>query len=82
MPALELLFEEEHHTGYPVVKDGHLVGVVTLEDVRNLPDDARDRGREKIVKEIKELRFGSYSHATKYALKHLRDELENEKRKT
>ncbi|MGB9023057.1 MAG: chloride channel protein, partial [Candidatus Bathyarchaeia archaeon] len=45
VPVLELLFEEEHHTGYPVVKDGHLVGVVTLEDVRNLPDDARDRGR-------------------------------------
>jgi CIC family chloride channel protein len=42
---LELLFEEEHHTGYPVVKDGHLVGVVTLEDVRNLPPDARGRGK-------------------------------------
>jgi CIC family chloride channel protein len=45
IPALDLLFEEEHHTGYPVVKDGHLVGVVTLEDVRNLPPDARGRGQ-------------------------------------
>jgi CIC family chloride channel protein len=49
IPALELLFEEEHHTGYPVVKDGRLVGVVTLEDVRSLPHDARDRGRVRDI---------------------------------
>jgi Arc/MetJ-type ribon-helix-helix transcriptional regulator len=30
---------------------------------------------------IKELRFGSYSHAINYALKHLREELEKEKKK-
>jgi Arc/MetJ-type ribon-helix-helix transcriptional regulator len=35
-----------------------------------------------IGKEIKELRFGSYSHAINYALKHLREELEKEKRKS
>jgi chloride channel protein, CIC family len=49
IPVLELLFEEEHHTGYPVVKDGCLVGVVTLEDVRSLPDVARDRGRVRDI---------------------------------
>ncbi len=35
-----------------------------------------------LTKELKELRFGSYSHAINYALKQLRDELEKEKRKT
>jgi CIC family chloride channel protein len=45
IPALELLFEEQGHTGYPVVKDGRLAGVVTLHDFRRLPHDARDRAR-------------------------------------
>jgi Arc/MetJ-type ribon-helix-helix transcriptional regulator len=35
-----------------------------------------------MTKEIKELRFGSYSHAINYALKHLREEVEKEKRKS
>jgi Arc/MetJ-type ribon-helix-helix transcriptional regulator len=35
-----------------------------------------------LTKEIKELKFGSYSHAINYALKHLREEMEKEKRKT
>ncbi len=35
-----------------------------------------------LTKEIKELRFGSYSHAINYALKHLREELEKERRKS
>jgi len=35
-----------------------------------------------LTKEIKELRFGGYSHAINYALKRLREELEKEKRKT
>jgi len=35
-----------------------------------------------LTKEIRELRFGSYSHAINYALKHLREELEKEKRKS
>ena len=34
-----------------------------------------------LTKEIKELRFGGYSHAINYALKHLREELEKDKRK-
>jgi Arc/MetJ-type ribon-helix-helix transcriptional regulator len=29
-----------------------------------------------LTKEIKEMRFGSYSHAINYALKHLREEAE------
>lgn len=39
--ALEMLFEEYHHTGYPVVKDGKLTGIVTLLDVQKLPHDVR-----------------------------------------
>jgi Arc/MetJ-type ribon-helix-helix transcriptional regulator len=35
-----------------------------------------------VAKEIKDLRFGSYSHAINYALKQLREELEKEKRKS
>lgn len=35
-----------------------------------------------LTKEIKELHFGSYSHAINYALKCLREELEKGKRKT
>ncbi len=35
-----------------------------------------------LTKEIKELRFGSYSHAINYALKHLREDMEKEKRRT
>lgn len=32
-----------------------------------------------LTKEIKEMRFGSYSHAINYALKRLREEIEGEK---
>jgi len=35
-----------------------------------------------LTKEIQDLRFGSYSHAINYAVKHLREELEKEKRKS
>jgi len=34
-----------------------------------------------LTKEIKDLRFGSYSHAINYALKHLREDMEREKKK-
>jgi Arc/MetJ-type ribon-helix-helix transcriptional regulator len=34
-----------------------------------------------LTREVKELRFGSYSHAINYALKHLREELQKEKKK-
>ncbi|MFB6153382.1 MAG: CBS domain-containing protein [Halodesulfurarchaeum sp.] len=30
------------HTGYPVIEDGHLVGVVTLEDANEIPEEERD----------------------------------------
>ena len=39
--ALEMLFEEHHHTGYPVVKEGEITGIVTLRDVQKLPHDKR-----------------------------------------
>ena len=32
-----------------------------------------------LTKEIKEMRFGSYSHAINYAVKRLREEIEREK---
>ncbi|MDI6848067.1 MAG: hypothetical protein QMD13_00835 [Candidatus Bathyarchaeia archaeon] len=32
-----------------------------------------------LTKEIKEMRFGSYSHAINYALKRLQEEIEKEK---
>jgi CIC family chloride channel protein len=42
---LELLFAKEHHTAYPVVKNGALVGMVTLDDLRRLPQDVRAQTR-------------------------------------
>ncbi len=35
-----------------------------------------------LTKEIKDLRFNSYSHGINFALKQLREELEKEKRKS
>jgi len=32
-----------------------------------------------LTKEIKEMKFGSYSHAINYALKHLREGIEKER---
>jgi len=43
VPALETLFEEYHHTGYPVVKDGKLIGIVTISDVQKIPPEKRDK---------------------------------------
>jgi len=37
---------------------------------------------EWLTKEIKELRFGSYSHAINYALKHLREDIERDKKRS
>lgn len=34
-----------------------------------------------LTEEIREMRFGSYSHAINYALKRLREEIEKEKAK-
>jgi CIC family chloride channel protein len=41
--ALEILFEEHHHTGYPVVKEGEILGIVTLRDVQRLPHNKRSQ---------------------------------------
>lgn len=35
-----------------------------------------------LTKEIKELRFGSYTHAINYALKRLRDDMEKDKKRS
>jgi len=37
---------------------------------------------EWLAKEIKELRFGSYSHAINYALKQLRENIERDKKRS
>ncbi len=44
--ALEMMFEEYHHRGYPVVKNGKLVGIVTLDDLKKVP--AWDRGDARV----------------------------------
>lgn len=36
---------EERHTGYPVMENGSVVGVVALDDVRGVPPDQRSRIR-------------------------------------
>ena len=38
---METMFRERH-TGYPVVEDGELVGMVTLDDARQVPEVERD----------------------------------------
>jgi len=43
--ALELMFEEHHHMGYPVVEDGRLVGIVTLSDVQKVKPWERGEAR-------------------------------------
>ena len=43
--ALEMMFEEYHHGGYPVVKDGRLVGIVTLDDVSKIPPQKRSTAK-------------------------------------
>ena len=43
VPALETLFEEYHHIGYPVVENGKLVGIVTISDVQKIPPEKRDK---------------------------------------
>jgi Zn-dependent protease/predicted transcriptional regulator len=40
--VLERMFSERH-TGYPVVDDGQLVGIVTLNDIRSIDPEARPR---------------------------------------
>jgi CIC family chloride channel protein len=42
LSALELLFEEYHHIGYPVVEKGQLIGIITLSDLQKVSHG--DRG--------------------------------------
>lgn len=43
LPVTELLdrMMEQRHSGYPVVKDGDVVGIVTIEDVQGIPSERR-----------------------------------------
>ncbi len=50
-------------------------------DMKRLQITLEDDLYAWLTKEIKELRFGSYSHAINFALKHLREDLEKDKRK-
>ncbi len=40
--VVELMLERKH-TGYPVLSDGNLVGIITLDDVHRIPRDRRGR---------------------------------------
>lgn len=41
LPVLEILFEESHHIGYPVLEGGRLIGMVTISDLQRVPVDRR-----------------------------------------
>lgn len=43
--ALEIMFEEYHHIGYPVMEKGKLVGIVTLSDVKKIPPEERRKAK-------------------------------------
>jgi len=44
------MFEEYHHRGYPVVKNGKLVGIMTLDDLKKVPAWNRgDAGVEDVA---------------------------------
>ena len=38
-----MILEEYHHTGYPVVEEGRLIGIVTLSDIQKLPLEKRGK---------------------------------------
>lgn len=40
---MKMVFEEYHHTGYRVVKEGRLVGIVMVNDLHKTPREIRDR---------------------------------------
>ena len=42
LSILELYYLEHHHTGYPVTKDGKLVGIVTINDIPNEGTDTKN----------------------------------------
>ncbi len=43
--ALEIMFEEYGHMGYPIVEKDKLVGIVTLSDVQKVPNEKRGETR-------------------------------------
>ncbi|MDJ0269960.1 MAG: CBS domain-containing protein [Aigarchaeota archaeon] len=43
--ALEIMFEEYGHMGYPIVEKDRLVGIVTLSDVQKVPSEKRGETR-------------------------------------
>jgi len=47
--ALEIMFEEYHHRGYPVVENGRLVGIVTLDDLEKVPVEDRKSAKVKDI---------------------------------
>ncbi|MFC1755581.1 chloride channel protein [Thermoproteota archaeon] len=40
---LELIFEEHHHMGYPVIDGGELMGIITVSDIQKIPHQTRSR---------------------------------------
>ncbi len=47
--AVDEWFSVHKHQGYPVVEDGRLVGIITIEDVRNVDPDRGDSVRVRDV---------------------------------
>lgn len=41
--ALEMVFEEHHHMGYPVVDKGDLIGIITVSDIQKIPQQNRSK---------------------------------------
>lgn len=49
LSALELLIEESRHHGFPVIEQGKLVGIVTFDEVANVPAEQRNKVKVKDV---------------------------------
>ena len=49
LTALELLIEETGHHGFPVLRNGKLIGIITVDDVLSVPLEARSN---RIVKDV------------------------------
>jgi len=49
LSALELLIEESRHHGFPVIEQGKLVGIVTFDEVANVPVEQRNKVKVKDV---------------------------------
>jgi len=49
LSALELLVNETNHTGFPVLEDNKLIGVITINDVIKVPSQIRSKLRVRDV---------------------------------